>query len=159
VLVYLFVVCLLFVSAELGQYGTYSAQSVNMCGGFWLAAYSPIFNNMSEAVDSLFQFKDLLGFAKMLSFVTSVVHCVNEAVVITALKHWAVQQLKAGAIAGVAAAGVGTAAATGNAALGDTTGGDGGDGASSAAYQQEMSTAKLDGDRRRTGHGLAEPLV
>lgn len=60
-----------------------------------MTTYTPIFSKVSDGVSALFKFKDLLGFAKMLSFVTSVVHCVNEAVVITVLKHMAINQLGA----------------------------------------------------------------
>ena len=78
----------------LKSYGAYSTQSVYMRGGYWSAAYAPVFSNMSNAVTSLFHFKDAVGFAKMLSFVTSCLHCFNEAVLITVAKHFAVKMMK-----------------------------------------------------------------
>ena len=140
---------------ELGQYGSYSSQSVSMCGGFWLATYAPIFNNMSDTVDSLFKFDNLVGFAKMLSFVTTVIHCVNEAVVITLLKYLAIQQLGLVVTAGVGAAGVSAAAGTQG---DDDSGADTGNG--SAAYQEIPNTKKQDfRPGVRAGTGLSEPLV
>ena len=103
----------------MGQYGSYSSQSVRMLGGYWSAAYSPACTNMSSAVNSLFDVHDAVGFAKALSFVTSVAHCFNEAVAVTVVKYMAVQMLKDGVV-GVGTAGAGVGVATGAAAPGGT---------------------------------------
>lgn len=79
--------------AGLGQYDSYASQSITMCGGYWSAAFSPIFHHLSNITNSLFPINNAIGFAKMLSSVTSIIHCFNEVVLVSIVKYYAVKKL------------------------------------------------------------------
>ena len=86
---------MLMLCIELDQYGTVSTQSISMCGGYWEAVFAPVMNNVFNQFDFGSDMKSTLEVAKIIGFVTSVVHCFNEVVMITLVKYLAISRITA----------------------------------------------------------------